>query len=235
MTSLSDPKLRLSGLSPFATGGNRLCFRHPDDNTRCIKVNKQGKAADLKRNAPFYKRLRPEKSFDDNWREYREYQRSINTNSNPQLWEHLPRCYGWVATDIGPGLVSDFYADDYGQPAKTLEAYLHAKGIDDAIRQALSEFAQYLRSTLLLTKNLLPHNLLVVGSPADQRLVLIDGLGLHSILPLARYSKHFARMNVERRLQRFENRIYWEVSEKTLGWRETERKLGKGKAGSTLF
>ena len=221
----------LSSCEPFASGGHRLCFRHPHNEDLCIKVNKQGQAAARKRAAPFYKRLRRERSFDDNWCEYREYQQRAIVQGGTRIWDHLSRCYGWVSTDLGPGLVSDMFTDAAGRPAETLESYLKREGLDAPLQTALQQFAGYLRETLLLTKNLLPHNLLVLQRDEQLRIILIDGLGLHSVLPLARCSRRLARRAIERRLERFSLRIDWELGGQALPWRSFE----KTAKTSTLF
>jgi len=115
----------LSAREPFAAGDNRLCYNHPDDQSLCIKVNRQGKAETQKANSPFYKKLRSVASFDDNQIEYRAFQQLVIARNTPEIWRHIPRCHGWVKTDIGPGLVTDFYAaNNRDTPAITLEQYL---------------------------------------------------------------------------------------------------------------
>ena len=59
----------LDGITPFAEGGNRKCFIHPDDPDRCLKVIHKGLLKKIKKNKPWYKKFRSLESFDDNLRE----------------------------------------------------------------------------------------------------------------------------------------------------------------------
>ena len=45
----------LSDASPFAEGGNRKCFVHPDNPNRCLKVVHPGLLEKIKKNKPWYK------------------------------------------------------------------------------------------------------------------------------------------------------------------------------------
>ncbi len=223
MLMYSETPISVKQLTPFARGDHRLCFQHPENDRLCVKINREGKAKALKEDAPFYKKFRSERSFDDNWREYQAFQQPAIVNNTPHVWKHIPRCYGWVTTDLGPGLVTDYYATADGLPAQTLENYLQQNGLTTAIQSALDAFASFLRETLLLTKNLLPHNLLVVEDQPAPRIVLIDGFGLASALPLAKHSRYFARKHVEKRLHRMKIRIAWELSDKNQTWLEVEK------------
>jgi hypothetical protein len=229
----SDP-IVLGSSKPFATGDHRLCFKHPSDGSLCVKVNRQGKAQALKANAPLYKKFRSVDSFDDNKIEYRAFQQPAIRRNTPDIWRHIPRCYGWVETDIGPGLVTDFFGgDDQDAAAMTLEYYLQEFGKTPHLSLALEEFAKFLRRYLLLTKNLMPHNLLVLNSDsdntsADLRLVLVDGFGLSTIFPLAKYVPLLAKRHVEKRLHWLSYRISWEVSDRKLSWLEAEEKFING-------
>ena len=65
-----DEALCLEGRAPFAEGGNRVCFVHPDDEGLCVKVVKAGSVAALRGKRSFWKNLRPDSYFDDNLNEY---------------------------------------------------------------------------------------------------------------------------------------------------------------------
>ena len=217
--------IELTGATPFASGDNRLCFRHPDFPDRCIKILREGRARSLQASSPFYKRAMREAYFDDNRREYRAYQQPAIVRGNAAYDRHIARCFGWVETSLGNGLVTDFIADSEDEPAQTLEAYVASNGLDEPVRQAVDEFCEFLRRSLVLTKNLMPHNLVLAEDGGDLRLVLIDGLGLSTVLPLAKYVGYFARRHVEKRIQWFNFRLEWEVSDRSVSWRDTETRF----------
>ncbi len=229
--SFHNPEMILLMTSePFATGDHRLCYRHPHDENLCIKVNRQGKAQLLKARAPFYKRFRSADSFDDNQIEYRAFQQPAILRNTPEIWRHIPRCYGWVETDIGRGLVTDYYpSEKLNAPAMTLEHYLKEFSVTPQLSLALKELSAYLRRYLLLTKNLMPHNLLVLQNQQQKlHLVLIDGFGLSTIFPVAKYVPAAARRHVEKRLDWLDFRIAWEISDRQVSWFDTEKNFTKG-------
>ena len=167
----------------------------------------RGRARSLQASSPFYKRAMRGPYFDDNRREYRAYQQPAIVRGNAAYDRHIARCFGWVETSLGNGLVTDFIADSEDEPAQTLEAYVASHGLDEPVRQAVDEFCEFLRRSLVLTKNLMPHNLVLLRMAAIYVLVLIDGLGLSTVLPLAKYVGYFARRHVEKRIQWFNFRL----------------------------
>ena len=74
--------INLNDVTPFAQGGNRMCFDHPEIIDRCLKVSFEGQSEKVKKNAAWYKKLRSAESFDDNLREQSAYQqRSLKINN----------------------------------------------------------------------------------------------------------------------------------------------------------
>ena len=71
--------INLDRVRPFAEGGNRVCYIHPDNKSLCLKISKLEAVRKMRSNAPWYKRLRSERSFDDNFREESAYQLSKKT------------------------------------------------------------------------------------------------------------------------------------------------------------
>ena len=79
----------LSNVTPFAEGGNRKCFVHPNNQDRCLKVVHPGLVEKMKKNKPWYKKLRSNDSFDDNLREQAAYNQKALRDENLDLWIHL--------------------------------------------------------------------------------------------------------------------------------------------------
>ena len=148
----------LSDASPFAEGGNRKCFVHPDNPNRCLKVVHTGLLEKIKKNKPWYKRARSLESFDDNLREENAYQQKAITNGDVNIWDHLAKWYGMKETDIGMASETELIRND-GEIADTLESYLFKNGMTDEIKNSITTYQEWLRESLVLTKNLIPHNL----------------------------------------------------------------------------
>lgn len=215
----------LSDQTPFASGGNRLCYRHPQHPDLCVKIMRPGRARELRQNAPWYKKLLDSKRFDDNVREARGYRQKAlsNASAGSAVWRHLPHWYGIQATSHGPGAVSQLIADDTGAPAITLEKYLLQFGLSAAIKAALDRFACWLQSSGVLTKNILPHNLVVRTECGRPELYLIDGLGCATLLPLPELFSVAHKHYIQRRILRMWIRVEWELSGRQIRWQEAER------------
>ena len=90
--------INLQGVKPFAEGGNRICFIHPGDKSLCLKVSKQEVIKKMYSNAPWYKKLRSEKSFDDNLREEKAYKQKAIKKNPEKIWQHLAKWYAFFQT-----------------------------------------------------------------------------------------------------------------------------------------
>tara|TARA_B100000963_G_scaffold288773_1_gene258076 strand:- start:317 stop:952 length:636 start_codon:yes stop_codon:yes gene_type:complete len=208
----------LKGITPFAEGGNRLCFVHPDKPNRCLKVIHPGLLKKIKRNKSWYKRFRSLESFDDNLREQDAYNQKALKKADPEIWLHLAKWYGMTETNIGMASETELIIND-GEIAETLESYLLREGITDQIKLSIEEFQTWLKKHLILTKNLIPHNLVI--SQQDSKIVIkiIDGLGSQAFIPLPDYSSFFAKRYINRRIQLMWSRIHWDLSGRKGSWK----------------
>ena len=211
--------INLDGLQPFAEGGNRQCFIHPNNSYRCLKVSLEEQSKKVKQNAPWYKKLRSEKSFDDNLREQKAYDQRALRKDNSDKWKHLAKWYGMVETSIGPASETELIRDNQNNIASTLETYLFSYGMTDEIKIALDEFESWLRSSLVLTKNIIPHNVVLGYEGKKIILKIIDGLGSKSYLPLTQVSDVFAKRYVERRIELMRSRINWDLTGRQGDWK----------------
>ena len=210
--------ISLEEVKPFAEGGNRVCYIHPDNKNLCLKISKSEVVKKMRLNAPWYKKLRSEKSFDDNYREERAYrQRSIK--KNPQkIWKHLAKWYKFVETSKGWASCTELITNN-DKVALNLEEYLLNKGRTSDIDEALKEFEMFLKETKLLTKNIIPHNLAVKEDDYGLTLKIIDGLGSMSFIPLQEISNALANRYIKRRIDLMYSRIEWDLSGRKGSWK----------------
>lgn len=185
----------------FARGGNRLCFVDPRSPDRCIKTLRADRLPAAKRaSAPWFKRLKPLSSFDDNHQEARVF-RAIERRIGPAAFELIPRLHGFIATNLGPGLCCDLIRDADGRIAMSLKQYLWQRGRDASLERALSSFGERWRALGMPSRRLLLHNIVVQGRGANaERLYVIDGLGWPDLLPLANLLPALARRRASQRL-----------------------------------
>ncbi len=72
---------------------------------------------------------------------------------------------------------------------------------------------------LVLTKNIIPHNIVLKKVNGLIMLKIIDGLGCKSLVPLPKYSKFFARIYIERRIKLMWSRIHWDLNGRKGKWK----------------
>ena len=208
----------LNGVTPFAEGGNRRCFVHPNNPNRCLKVIHSGLLETIIKNKPWYKKLRSAESFDDNLRERDAYNQKALRNDNSETWKHLAKWYGMVETTIGAASETELIKNE-NLVAETLESYLFANGFTDEIKLSIEQFHEWLRKNLILTKNLIPHNLVLKRVNNDIIIKIVDGLGSQAFIPLPDYSNFFAKRYVERRIELMMSRIRWDLSGRVGSWK----------------
>ena len=211
----------LSGSQPFAEGGNRWCFQHPHNPNRCLKVVKPGVAEQRFAERAWYRRLRGPSVTNDNAQEARAYRQRAIIRGGPRICDHLPRFYGQHETTLGPANELDFIgAGD--QPAPTLDALLREHGLDEVLNARLEELATWLRQTQLLTRNLLPHNMVLHHDGDAQRIYLIDGIAPPFSARILGLSKRWRSYWVERRIRRMWLRVRWEARGRKGRWEDVE-------------
>jgi len=210
--------INLEGMIPFAKGGNRLCFVHPNNPDRCLKVIHPGLLKKIKENKSWYKRFRSLESFDDNLREQKAYNQRALKRDDPKIWLHLAKWHGMTETNIGMASETELIKND-DEIAETLEAYLFREGITEEIKIAIEEFHTWLEEYLVLTKNLIPHNLVL--SRQDNKIIIkiVDGLGSQAFIPAPNYSNFFAKRYVKRRILLMWSRINWDLSGRKGNWK----------------
>ena len=208
----------LSNATPFAEGGNRKCFVHPNNKDRCLKVIHPGIVEKIKKSKPWYKKLRSSDSFDDNLREQAAYNQKALRNKNQDVWIHLAKWYGMTETSIGMASETELVKNGE-EIAETLESYLFREGLTGEINEAIEDFHTWLRKHLVFTKNLIPHNLVLYEKDNKIIIKIIDGLGSQAFIPLPNYSNFFAKRYIERRIELMWKRIHWDLSGRKGNWK----------------
>lgn len=218
----------LSQAVPFASGANRLCFRHPEQPDWCLKVLKPGILDQRYQRQPRLKRLLGRQRLDDNRQEQQGHQQPAIAQrmagpDEAQLWQHLPRLYGTVHTTLGPGNLTDLVTGRDGEPGLTLERYLR-QGLTDELCQAIDRFCQWLLATGIQSRNLLPHNLVVSDRSGQPELFLVDGLGAPMVQRLLARHPTLRQRAIQRKIRRFHRRIQWELDGRREPWETVQNR-----------
>lgn len=210
--------INLSHQKPFAVGGHRQCFIHPEDSNKCIKVlRSERKGEIIRKQHKFPRNLRHAKHYDDNARESHGY-RYISSLRKKEIWSHVPHYYGTVETDIGAGGVTELMRDFDGNISQTLRQRIGQCAqkygeLDPICRHSIREFIEFLNSTLFLSRHLTPQNILSVRVEENQeRLYMIEGFGAPEWIPLVRYCSFLAKAKMKRKIMRFRERIVTEIN-----------------------
>jgi hypothetical protein len=198
--------LRLSDRAPFATGGRRLCFVHPREPSKCVKVLRRDEGRFVKTGRTLVPAaLRRE--YDNNEDERRALA-ALWRRLGEREYRHLPRCYGYEATDLGRGLVLDLVRDADGRISRSVREALSEGATLEELRPAYEEMASRFIGRGVATRAILEHNL-AAQRHADGRffLVLIDGFGDPAWIPMRSLVPALRRATARKRAARGWERI----------------------------
>lgn len=202
-----EQTLELRALKPFAIGGTRRCYIHPNDSDLCVKVLREDRTPEVRKSqTQGFKQHLPLRNFDDQWKEQCAYE-ALMPKASQVTWKHVPEYFGTVDTDMGLGIVTRVFRNHDGSYPLTLE-HLVPKGITDSLKGALQEFKTWLRTELFLSRHLLPHNIIVVETePSIYTLVIVDGIGNSEMIPISSWFDFFAKRKIERKIRYLDFRI----------------------------
>lgn len=180
--------ITLSQMKPFAVGGRRACYRHPNEPTRCIKVTLEEAEPGILRAAdPWWKRLRPVDYYDENQLDLKILH-LLEAKLGEDANRHFPKVYGLIDTNLGPGLETELICDADGQISYSGKEFTMKNGFTAASGKALEDLRRFIQQHLILFRDPFPHNIVFQAMKDGQmRAVIIDGLGRHVFLsPLLR-------------------------------------------------
>jgi len=215
--------LNLNGLTPFAQGSNRFCFIHPTDPDVCLKVIRPENIELRFNRQSALKKCLGKNRLNDNRQEMAAYRQSaitslITAGEAHQAWRHLPELFSRVVTTMGPANASELIQCADGTIAPTLEDLLKKDGYTPMLEAAVERFILWLKTHGILTRNLLPHNLVLSNRSGTAELFLVDGLGApplqNRMARMARWRHHYIR----RKSERFKQRIEWEARGRNTSW-----------------
>lgn len=184
---MGDNRLQITG-EPIGEGQERICYRHPDDPAKLIKLQKGDSDKQTRRELELYRQLARRGMHD---------------------FEHIPRYYGMVETDRGRGFVVDLVMDYDGLPSKSLWWHFQQGYPVAEFQDYLDELRRYLLDNrVVFSVDMGRFNILFQKlSPQQARLVVIDGLGNHTAVNWLDNIAWFARRKINRRWQRFIGRL----------------------------
>lgn len=176
--------LYLDSKHKIGHGSHRTCYRHPENEDLCIKIEHipNSKASDREKK---YYLLLERQSYS---------------------WELVTKYHGITTTNLGAGEVFDLVKDHDGNVSKTLDFYLLQNDCHFLryLVDAFYNFKVKMFDHALITSNLNPRNIAVRTEPHRFSFTIIDDIGNSEFLPISNYSSYFATKKVQRKWRRFE-------------------------------
>ncbi|GAB5415500.1 MAG: hypothetical protein Cons2KO_31030 [Congregibacter sp.] len=152
-----------------------------------------------------FKKYLPARFLDDQRKEIKAY-RELLTRASETLWRHVPRYHGTEETDMGVGIVTQLMRDADGTWPKNLQQLL-PNGLTPELEEGLQDFTSAVRELRILSRDLLPHNIIAVREKnGSYRVMLVDGIGNAELLPVSTHFAFFATRKTARKISRFQQR-----------------------------
>lgn len=189
--SPSSGPLVLSGLEPFAKGGYRHCYVHPDDADLCVKV--VARAEDARCHDAQQREI-----ADCTW---------LKKHWAGAMSDRIPAFEGLVETDRGVGIVMGLCRDFDGRISLDLARLIRERGLTPSLSRAVDELKQWLREQRLLICDSSPKNVIAVRIDDDDwKLVIIEGWRHRRWRWLARLHPAAADWLIRKQMRKFDRR-----------------------------
>ena len=204
MTSSLLTPLSLTGQNPVARGDSKLVFLHPHDQRLLVKVvNPAGKKARTSRVAWYQttSRIKSLRAFNRELHEFLVAEAHSNGQPNP-----IARIVGLVKTDLGLGMAVEKICRHDGQLALTLSQLTRKPRLYQKYLGLLAELVGEINRRHIVLGAFSSGNIVLEESATGKsRLVLIDGFGEDTLIPIYSLSK-FA--NTQRNLRKHRKLIH---------------------------
>jgi len=174
----------------LSKGGERNCYIHPEDELKVVKIVH-----------------RQERHNEQNKLEYKYYnflqERKISLR-------YLSKCFGFVDTNLGEGLIFERILDYDGIPSKSFKIYLEKKFFEENLEKKLiSDLKNYLFENNILFIDVDLSNVFCKKVSHDEyRLIIIDGLGARRLnwkFHLYLFSQKFTKYKIKKQWKKFYN------------------------------
>lgn len=192
----------------LAKGGERLCFVHPQDATKVIKIVYTHGVHNNQNELEFnYYAILKKRKVD---------------------FSHLVQCYDYIQTNKGNGLVFDRVLDYDGQASKSFRYYLANKLIPiDEQKKLLEEFRIYLEKNLILFVDTSLTNIFAQKISNNKfKIVIVDGLGAKRTgikFLMYKYSKIYTQYKIKKQWKKFMTMYNKDIKRSILGQRPFTR------------
>ncbi|MGB0373174.1 MAG: YrbL family protein [Opitutales bacterium] len=165
-------------------GKKRLCYKHPEEGNKCIKITYN---RDRRTSAGVKRELRY-------LHKYTHKKRKLAV---------IPKYYGKVVTNLGEGYIFELVLDYDGTVSQNLCDYLVHNRADERLYQKIIDLYLAFRSSKALVSDLHTGNIVINRHrPEDYRLIVIEGFGNSDFIKLGDFLWSFAKMKLKRKFKR---------------------------------
>ncbi|MEM7206538.1 MAG: YrbL family protein [Pseudomonadota bacterium] len=169
---------------PIGRGRERVCYLHPQDSRKVIKLCHGDVRKQTNREIDFYHRLQKRRISD---------------------LKFVPNYFGTVETNLGSGIVTELISDYNGKISQSVLDVLKDGTAFDSFTDALADLKFHLlENRVIFNNDMYLGNILVRRTDhINFHLVIIDGLGDVVKIQLLNYIASLTRRKIERRWKRF--------------------------------
>ena len=199
--------LKLAAQQPIARGRMRNVYAHPRDPDLLIKTIRPEVISERwGEGQRWYKSKRRHGHYISYLREIDEYIATYSAHGEcPGFTQKI---HGLVETDLGLGLVLEAVRGPDGGLAPTLTTLLKEGSFDSEASAALEDFFVQLLDSDVIIADLHGGNLVYTGSgKSGKHFVMIDGLGLATIMPFKAISRAINRRSKLKRIEKLRLRM----------------------------
>lgn len=191
-----DRLLAIDQSKLIATGKWRNVYLHPEDETKVLKVYREGRTPAARRARHWYWWVLPLSRFDANAKDVRQYRRVAR--KAPGMLDFICPLFGYAETTRGRALVAGHVRDDDGRTSETLRTYVLNNGFAK-IAPALDGLFESLAAHHITVEDPTAHNILVRQGGGGPVLVIVDGLGDPTVIPYKTVSRRLNRRKLMRK------------------------------------
>lgn len=186
---MGEDELVLDDSLFLGKGSRRICYCHPQDRNKCIKIDVNERQRTTPRELKYYKRYA----------------------GKGIRFDLIAPYYGSVTTNKGKGYVFGLVRDYDGQVSKSVGHYLNVcrhEQVLDGLMQGVLELKEFMIVYGIMARTIERQNMLYQRTDFHNgRVVFIDGIGNNQFLPSANYLRFHARRVVRRKWLKFERQL----------------------------
>lgn len=169
----------------IGSGRDRDCYRHPSDESLCLKVAKR-KEKQTKREIVCFRIL----------------------NLQNKDLRYLSQYRGKTSTNLGPAYCFDLVRNSDGSISKTLTQSITDKDLTPQNLQPLLESLwEYLYNNAICIRDLSPNNVVLKKENSNYKLIIIDGVSNPGINPLTYIIPTLIRKSLSKKWLKFLRKI----------------------------